>query len=359
VSKLYQPVVSGALGGPIRFQARLSGTLPWTVSVTTPTGSLVARQSGQSALVDWSWQSAGAGPGPLRWTIAAGQALPATGTLGAPSPPAPVTPPAAAGLLAGLAATPSVVTPAADGGAVLTVIEMTLAQAAQVTVQVGAQRLASATLAAGSQRLDCDLGSLPDGRYRLLVTARAGEQTVTQTVDLVVDRTLAALTVQPAAFSPNADGVSDTIAFGFSLAQGVPVQVAVQRAGATVATIFSGQLGPGSQTVGWDGAVAGSRLPDGQYTVVVTATDSLATVSLVAPFTIDTAAPTLVVVNGPALQFQLSEPATVTLTVAGQLYTASEPAGVFTFAYAGPVATSWSAQARDGAGNVGAAVSGP
>ena len=25
-------------------------------------------------------------------------------------------------------------------------------------------------------RLDCDLGSLPDGRYRLLVTARAGEQ---------------------------------------------------------------------------------------------------------------------------------------------------------------------------------------
>ena len=139
----------------------------------------------------------------------------------------------------------------------------------------------------------------------------------------------------------------------------MPVQVTVQRAGAVVATLFVGQLGPGFQTVGWDGASGGVRLPDGQYTAVVTATDPLATVSLLVPFAIDTVAPALTLVNASVLTFQLTEPGTVAGTINGQPVTAAEPAGTFNFPWTGPPVTSWSLQAKDAAGNPSAALSGP
>ncbi len=99
-----------------------------------------------------------------------------------------------------------------------------------------------------------------------------------------------------------------------------------------IATLFVGQLGPGFQTVGWDGTSAGVRLPDGQYTAVVTTTDPLATVSLLVPFAIDTVAPALTVVTSASLTFQLTEPATVAGTINGQAVSAAEPAGTFTVA---------------------------
>src|SRR5205814_4182841 len=167
-------------------------------------------------------------------------------------------------------------------------------------------------------QFEWELSQVPDGRYKLVVTATAGDQTSTQSADIVVDRTLSGFAATPASFSPNADGSSDTISFGFALSQNVPVQVTVQRAGAVIATLFVGQLGPGPQTIGWDGTSAGARLPDGQYTAVVTATDPLATVSLLVPFVVDTVAPTFTVVNGGALTFQLSESATVAGTINGQ-----------------------------------------
>jgi hypothetical protein len=135
--------------------------------------------------------------------------------------------------------------------------------------------------------------------------------------------------------------------------------VTIQRTGVAVATVFVGQLGPGFQTVGWDGTAAGARLPDGQYTVVVTATDPLATVSVLAPFVIDTVAPSLGVVSGGSLTFQLTEPATVAGTINGQPVSAPEPAGTFTFPWTGSPATSWSLQAKDAAGNGSAVVAGP
>src|SRR5881392_1919205 len=81
--KLYAPVVSGALGGAVRFQARLTAALPWTVTVKNAAGTVVASKAGTSQLVDWSWASAGAGKGPFAWAIASGKdVLPATGMLG-------------------------------------------------------------------------------------------------------------------------------------------------------------------------------------------------------------------------------------------------------------------------------------
>jgi flagellar hook assembly protein FlgD len=360
--KLYAPVVSGALGGNVRFQARLSSSLPWSVNVTNSKGTVVAHKEGNSQLVDWSWSSAGAGKGPFVWTIASGNdVLPATGTLGgrvttpAPQPQ----PPPPANLISGLTASPSVLTPNAAGTGLVTAIDFALSRQAQVTVTVGSVQLLSTTAAAGNDHFEWDLSQLPDGRYKLVVTAKAGGATSTQSADIVVDRTLSGLVAAPNAFSPNADGSSDTVAFNFNLSQNVAVQVTVQRAGAVVATLFVGQLGPGFQTIGWDGTSAGARLPDGQYTAVVTATDSLATVSLLVPFAIDTVAPAFTVVNGAALQFQLTEPGTVSGTINGQPVSAGEPAGTFAFPWTGTPATSWSLQAKDAAGNASPAISGP
>jgi flagellar hook assembly protein FlgD len=354
-------VVSGALGGGVRFQARLTSTLPWTVTVKNAAGRVVATKVGTSQLVDWSWNSAGAGKGPFAWSIASGKdVLPATGTLGGKLPvpaPAPVPPPA--NLISGLTASPSVLTLNADGTGLVTAIDFALAREAQLTVTVGSLHLLNTTAAAGNDHFEWDLSQLPDGRYKLVVTAKAGGQTSTQSADIVVDRTLSGLTATPAAFSPNADGSSDTVSFGFALSQNVPVQVTVQRAGAVVATLFVGQLGPGFQTVGWDGTSAGAHLPDGQYTAVVTATDALATVSLLVPFAIDTVAPALTLVNASVLTLQLTEPGTVAGTINGQPVTAAEPAGTFNYPWTGSPVTSWSLQAKDAAGNASAAVSGP
>src|SRR5439155_8641026 len=323
--------------------------------------TIIARKAGTSQLVDWSWNSTAAGKGPFAWTMAAGgDVLPATGTLGGKLPaPAPAPPPPPANLISGLTASPSVLTLNADGSGHMTAIDFALARQARVTVTVGSLQLLSTTAAAGNDHFEWDLSQLPDGRYKLVVTAKAGVATSTQSADLVVDRTLSGLVASPNAFSPNADGSSDTVSFNFALSQNVPVQVTVQRAGAVVATLFVGQLGPGSQTVGWDGTSAGVRLPDGQYTAVVTATDSLATVSLLVPFVVDTVAPALAVVNGAALQFQLSEPGTVSGTINGQPVSAAEPAGTFTFPPIGVPLTSWSLQANDAAGNASPVVNGP
>jgi hypothetical protein len=366
--KLYAPVVSGVAGGNVRFQARLSSALPWTVTVKDAKGTVVARKTGSTQLVDWTWDSASAGKGPFAWTIASGaDVLPATGTLGgklpAPAPPpapAPIpVPTPAQSLVSGLTASPSVLTPAADRSGLVTAVDFALAQQAQVTVTVGSLQLMSTTAAAGHDHFEWDLTQLPDGAYPLVVTAKANGLTSTASANIVVDRTLSGLTATPPAFSPNADGSSDTISFGFSLTQNVPVQVTVQRAGAVVASLFVGQLGPGAQAVGWDGTSGGVRLPDGQYTAVVTATDPLATVSLVVPFAIDTVAPSLGVVNGGALSFSLSEPATVSGTINGQAVSAPEPAGTFSFPWNVSPATSWSLQAKDAAGNGSPPVSGP
>jgi hypothetical protein len=370
--KLYGPVVSGAVGHNVRFQARLSSALPWTVTVKDARGTVVAQKSGSSQLVDWTWSSASAGKGPFSWTIASGSdVLAATGTIGgklpAPKPaptkpaptPAPVPPPPVASLITGLTASPSVLTLNADGTGLVTAIDFALVRQAQVTVTVGKLQLLNTTAAAGNDHFEWNLSQLPDGRYKVVVTARAGGLVSTKSADLVIDRTLSGIVATPSAFSPNADGSSDTVSFGFTLSKNVPVQLTVQRAGAVIATLFVGQLGPGFQTVGWDGSSGGVRLPDGQYTAVVTATDPLATVSLLVPFAIDTAAPALTVVTGASLTFQLTEPATVAGTIDGQPVSAAEPAGTFTFPWTGAPVTSWSLQAKDAAGNGSSVVSGP
>ena len=63
--KLYAPVVTGAVPGLVRFRARLSSPLPWTVDVYDAAGNAFASSSGVGPNVDWSWDATLAPPGKL------------------------------------------------------------------------------------------------------------------------------------------------------------------------------------------------------------------------------------------------------------------------------------------------------
>jgi hypothetical protein len=67
----------------------------------------------------------------------------------------------------------------------------------------------------------------------------------------------------------------------------------------------------------------------------------------------------LTVLDGPSLRFQLSEPGSVTAVVNGQAISLGSASGAFALAWSGGPVTSFTVQARDAAGNAGAAVSWP
>ena len=379
--KLYAPLVTGKLGGEIRFQGRLSSALPWTVTISDQTGTPIAQGKGMGATVSWSWNASAADAGPYRWEIDAGPSvLPASGTLGSgtgpakiPAPPVVSVPPAQVSAptvipVTGLIAIPNVITPNPDGTGGYSSIDFTLGVAALVTVKAvpnipGAPSAAllSAHLPAGDNSFEWNLASLPDGLYAIVVTAKPpGQAAVSAQVGVTIDRTLTALTTTPSLISPNGDGASDTTTIAFSLAESVPVSVLVERQGAIVATVFSGTLGPGPQTVVWNGQNGGVRVPDGSYQVVVVVSDALGAISVSAPLGVDATPPTLTLVDAATLRFQLSEPATVTVAVNGTTtIVVSEVAGVFTIPWQGGPITSISAVADDSAGNLSTPVTSP
>jgi hypothetical protein len=371
--KLYSPTAVGSIGGPIRFQGRLSSTRAWTVTVADAKGKALARGTGRGALVDWTWSSAGAGKGPFTWTIDAGAAvLPATGELGKGNgkekgkgkgkgagtvPPPPPT-------LSGLAAAPAVLSPNADGSGGVATVSFTLGAPAQVTASVadwngGAPTpVFTAGLPAGPGSFQVAAGTLPDGRYTLLVTATATGKAVSQQLELVVDRTLASYTATPAV-SPNGDGVFDTLTVSFALARDMPARLEIRKAAAVVAGVFAGPLAAGPHVLSWDGLSAGARVPDGSYDAVVTVTNALGDVPYSLPFAIDTTPPALALLEPARLRFQLTEPATLTLLVNGTPFAYSAPKGAFAVPWTGGTVASVSAQARDAAGNTSAIVKSP
>src|SRR5207248_1313353 len=112
------------------------------------------------------------------------------------------------------------------------------------------------------------LGALPDGHYRILVTAKpAAGTTITQVAEVTVDRSLIAFTVSAPLFSPNGDGVNDTTTFAFTLAQSLPVQIVIQRAGVVVGPAQAGVFtlpwvgGPVTTISAYADDAAGNRSP--------------------------------------------------------------------------------------------------
>jgi flagellar hook assembly protein FlgD len=361
--KIYEPSATGLLSEGIRFRARLSSPAAWTVSVTDAKGVLVGSGKGTGAKVDWQWVAPR--PGPYAWSIQAAGARPAIGVLGsgklAPAAPA------ATALLAGLAAAPAVLTPDPSGFGATAHASFTLGGPALVTVQVvsSAGAVVQTLLQddprdAGEQTVDWYAAGVPDGRYRLAVTAKPPSgATAKASLGLVVDRTLTGLMASAPSVSPNGDGIQDTVTFSFSLMAAVPLRLELRRAGAVVASLFAGQRGPGPQVIDWNGRdAAGAPLPDGAYELAATVTGALGDVTVAIPIAVDTVAPTLTLLDPATLRFLLSEPATLSLIVNGLPETKVEPAGTFTVPPPRAGVQSVSAQANDSAGNLSATVSG-
>jgi hypothetical protein len=288
--KLYSPGYSGKLGGPIRFTGRLTTALPWTVTVTGPTGATVARGSGSGTAISWTWNSAGAPKGAYGWLIDAGPTVqPARGMIGAGGVPPPPPPPPTTTLLTGLTLTPPAFSPNGDGFADATTVSYTLSSVAAVTATVtNSSGAVAATLFSGQRQSARRISftyagdGLADGNYALNVDAKADDgREVRVSTAFVVDRTLSSV-----AASPNPLPAGQTLTITFALAKDAHVVVTVAQADRAIATVIDGQFGPGTQTVQWQSA---STLAAGSYTLLVTAADDVATISQ--PLAFDVTAP--------------------------------------------------------------------
>jgi hypothetical protein len=342
--KLYAPTVHGTLGGQVRFQARLSQALPWTVTVADATGAVVATGTGTSQTVDWTWDASIATPGLYAWTIAAGSSVrTATGTIGTK---------ATVLALTSAAASPRTITPNGDGQTDFSEITYTLTAPATVTATLRGPDggdlavLFSQQRQPGKQSFRFAAAGVADGRYEIVLSATDGKQTVTSVVPVLVDRTVRLFAAAPPAFSPNGDGVEDELAFTFELTRAASVRLDIAQAGKTVASVYSADLQPGLQTVTWNGAGA----KDGKYAGVLTATNDVGTVVHTVLFRVDRVPPRLTALSFRRLRFRVSEASTIRLTLNGRLVVRTVRAGVFSFR--SRLVQSVRIVARDAAGNV-------
>jgi hypothetical protein len=296
--KIYEPVASGAFGGPIRFTARLSSSATWTVNVRDESGTVVAGGTGTGTAVDWTWDSSSANPNQqYTWTIAAPDARSATGTFGAPLPP-----PA----LQQVKLVPAIVTPV---------------DRAKLSYRLKTRSLVTATLLDESGAVVATLFrklknpglqtypwagvAVPDGHYRVQLLAQdARGRQAGATVPVTIDGTLAA-------FAPSATAFSRRVELSFELNAPAHVQL---RVGSGGPTLLDADLQAGPQQIEWDG----SGLPDGRYNVILGVTDSLTTLTRSRRVRIDRVAPVLRLLSLRSARLWVSEPARVTVVLNGR-----------------------------------------
>jgi N-acetylmuramoyl-L-alanine amidase len=185
--KLYAPLVTGRIPGLVRFRAKLSSALPWTVTVTDADGDVLAGGTGTTAAVDWTWDARSYGRGKYYWTISAGSSVrPATGTLGGNPPPIQIT---------GATAQPPVISPNGDGVDDFATISYTLNAPATVTAALlDADGNTVSTLfadelhGAGPQSFVFYGDAFPDGDYTIVLEASANGKQVTASVPVEIVR---------------------------------------------------------------------------------------------------------------------------------------------------------------------------
>src|SRR5215210_1370489 len=345
--KLYTPEIEGGLGQFVSFSARLSNSLPWTVTVTGAGGKPVAAGAGYGTAVQWTWDARLAPPGTYRYRIAAGPSVrPVTGTLGSPT---------GALTVEGLRAEPAGFTPNGDGRTDTTRILYRLGAAASVTAALQTEAgvelspLFTGQRPAGQQSFTWDGNGYPDGRYRISLVARGARgRTVTATTVVAVSRTLSGFGVFPSAISPNGDGRSDSLTASFKLSVPATARLVIRRGAAEVATVFDAPLGAGPHALLWAGG-----LRDGAYSAALTVTDTAGPFVQTLPVRVDRVRPKVSLVNRRPLRVSVSEPARVTFIADGVASTISRPkAGVFTVVLDRPFVR-LEAYAEDAAANVG------
>jgi hypothetical protein len=310
--KLYDPRVSGGVGGRITFVGRLSSALPWTVTVLDEARRPVASGFGTGTRIAWSWDSAGAPAGTYSYAIEAPGVRPARGSLGRKG--------TAVSLVSAAAATPAAVTPNDDGRDDVATISYTLAAPATVTATltdptgVSMTRLFSEFRPAGVNNYFFDPRDLVSGVYTITLSATGADRRVTTArIPVAVNVLAAGLTAGAEVFSPNADGRLDTLDLRFELVAAADVKVRVLKDGRWIATIVEGPLFPGAQVVAWDGRKRIGRLLDGSYEAEL----SIAGFTQRVVFRSDTTPPRLRLLRFRPTRLWVSEPAELILTVDG------------------------------------------
>ena len=344
--KIFEPRID-EIENVFRFRARVSSTIPWTVTIKTAAGVQVAQQAGTGTAVDWTWDAGAAPSGRYTWTISAGSALPAIGPLRIAGTSVPL------GIQA--AAAPQTITPNGDGVGDDAVLSYRLSAPANLTITVAdAFGLTVTTVVdrvwtgAGPRTATIPGAVLADGFYSIVLTARtATGPEVRHSVPLTVSRTLGLVSLAPAAVSPNGDGRNDRLEVQFTLTTSATVRARIVREGRWVATVQkSTALGAGSHRLTWSG-----RPRDGSYAVLLEATDAITTVGVELPFVADSTAPTVEIVPTRKLRVRVSEPATLILLIDGKWQQReARKAGVVNVPGAG-AATRVRVVARDLAGN--------
>lgn len=279
--KLYEPTVRGALGKVVRFSARLSQPLAWSVTVARPDGTKVAARSGTGDRVSWFWDSSGLPRGVrYTWTIEASGARPARGVLGSlaidPPPPAPppLLPPAS-----GLAVSPTVVSPNADGYQDVATVRYTLSEPSSVSISLEDELgmtviipVIDARQQAGARAVRIDPAVVPDGAYRLVVSVRGDSSRKTRLVgSLTLNRTLGWLRADPPELTPDGDGSGDVVTISFDLAAAALVTAEVRMGGVQLGILSGEWLEAGPHGLLWDGRLATGLAPPGAYEIWVTA----------------------------------------------------------------------------------------
>ena len=262
--KLYAPKVQSA-AGLVRFTARVSGAIPWRITVADADGTTVGEGTGTGPVVDWTWDSTQSPPSRYHWTIASGTARPASGSFSAGSAGSAV--PAISA-----SASPAVVSPDGDGRADAGAVRYRLGTAAVVTASLldplgtVLATFAQGAQTAGAHTLTWPAEVYPDGPYSIVLTAQAGGRELTTTVTVSVNRTLSGLALSAPAFSPALDAVS----YSFALNAAADVTVTATRTGSAPIVLSSASLPAGSQTLQWTGTdAAGAPVVDGSYTLAV------------------------------------------------------------------------------------------
>ena len=104
----------------------------------------------------------------------------------------------------------------------------------------------------------------------------------------------------------------------------------------------------------------GSTVADGSYTAALVLDEPTGPVTHALPFVADSTAPTLTLVSAKALEFRVTEPGTVTLTVRGtpwrRYVKTVKEAGLVTFWISSPQPTRFTAVATDAVGNTSTVV---
>jgi hypothetical protein len=188
--------------------------------------------------------------------------------------------------------TAEVVSPNGDGVDDTQTLSYKLVRLSQVTATLTGPSGARVVLAQDSEQpglhtLQWNGQPSLEGGWQLIVAATddLGRTTVAER-DFLLDDTLASLQTTPAVaqLRPKARGV---VAAAFQLAHAAQVTATVEtRSGIVLATILNTRLQPGAQKALWNGRLwTGALAFSGAYQVRVVATNSIGTVSLVAPFT--------------------------------------------------------------------------